>query len=628
MKNKLISITKVGEISTNHNQAMVVGKMLLLGGQLGQLTFNLTGKNYNEEVRQLAVDIQWLCDIMMEETIGLDLPPKIIADIQSHFDKTKTIEGSIGHRTNKIKLVQAGEFKSKATGIKRRKIPQEIIAKHNPKADVTIALSFGSTNFRFEVVKGKEVLEQIKIDSVLTKLTKEDTAYINTQLRTARAKKQFQKVMGLLESNQESLLGTADKEFLREVQRIRIFKTIEDLKNQFNIQEEEIIGYVFSGAGVADLDSGVIGNPRVQGMQPEIGGFPVAFYIENKYQKPAAVLNDVDSEAIHIVNEIIKTTNQLETTDTITPEDIRFLPMVDELFALSAGEKIIITGFGGGTGIGGSQIEVYRDSQDNLHSRILTGVTASAGEVGHAMMDKSLPEVKTIHKKLRESFSSQNFYRRLMFHKSNYICEHCYNVWDFEGLGSGSAGTRFANLLAVYLLDGHSFSPENIEYFKNIEEAMMPDRNTLVDLKIFADLVEKNHSMDKNWENRRSFAEFANIGDVVELYEKHQIPEAGDILQFMAKHWAAYFVHLYKLGQKVEIAGEVQDWSRFVITQGMFRNRSFIPMVMNSLRNDFEEDFAELFTFAIKFEESNQSLGAAPALLSQIEEDQRFYEGK
>lgn len=180
--------------------------------------------------------------------------------------------------------------------------------------------------------------------------------------------------------------------------------------------------------------------------------------------------------------------------------------------------------------------------------------------------------------------SSKNLERLLEFREKK-TCAYCGNYLDLESLASGSAGDFFAKWVYQRL---HTFNRSK-------------------------DTAIRNNAK----EGLKHFTSGQTIKELIDLYQFGNTL-ATQVIEFMAKIFAAHMVTHYELGKSILVDREAQVWDKFIIDQGMFRNEFFNKLVRDSLVNDFGEDFTQIFQIVIDYKEENQSLGALAVLKEAI----------
>ncbi|MDD5457403.1 MAG: hypothetical protein PHV30_10290 [Candidatus Margulisbacteria bacterium] len=602
MNKKLIAVSSVA-LGTDSLilPEEVSGSMNAFGGRIMSFTIPLQNiETDDDRLRAIALYISRMSNLMVEDKIVLDMPQVYIDKINMLLDK-KSQNSDIGYRLESIKVVSAeAQQIGPRHNVVNRLNNRDLITRTNPDADTCIALSFGSTNFRFELVKAGKVLARHTIAAQLPEISDEE---VNAALQfpfngdTQRILNTLHFIRNL-HINSLDILDLNQRGHLEQIQLARIKKGIWDLINsQGGINNFKLLGIAFSSAGLIDYEQGTIRASRIHGFG---WGLEIVEYLEEKFGLPVIALNDVDSEGMAAVQEQIKKAEK--------QGHINHYPwtVADNISNLKAGQSLVVTVYGGGTGIGGVQIEVSRNNNEQLTSKILTGRKQSAGELGHNLMDFTSPEVRKVWDETRKEADScgisEDFLQKLIQARQTQACPWCGNFFDLESMASGVAGDFFAKWLYQYLLD-----------------------NKYNNLFIFDHYIINNHNL-KSETGRldpKVAIENVNIADLLEVIT--DIREADIIIKLMVRMWAAHIAQLHKDSLGLEFNGVRQDWNNFIITHKLSGGTYFKLLLIESLREDYGLNFRDNIFIEFNYNVDNQALGAVPALQSAVKEARKLY---
>lgn len=605
-------LTEVRFITQMELPKVIHGRMYVLGGQIGEIHLNVSGNTEEEKYRSAALTLARLSNKFMETEILLDLNSAQIARLQYLLNRQADISTRIGFRSSEIKL-----FPSSHSGmtspdrIHQRPIHRNILGQR-----ITVALAFGATNFRFELIEDGKVLTKKTIPAQFYDLRTQDISAIieEKDFLTRRDAELFREILTIINKGRkkgnEPSLKPEQRRLLREIQTYRIIKTINELLSAQNIEKRDLRGIAFTSAGIINMETGVVMAENIPGFEDVIGGINITEALESIYARPVISLNDVDSEiaalmrVLQIAYEFVLQGMPRERIDEILRYK-QFLRTAESINQLAPGEKLIITGYGGGTGIGGVQISVEKLTGGKLRINILTGRYQSAGEHGHDLMDSAIPEVKMAV----DAAVSQGIPRGFIDSAIDYIkrdtCIWCGNNFDLERAASGVTGI----ILGRFLLE----------------------RYTGVYAEAFRGIIAQNHP-DKlqgvsEDDSEKALSDAVDARDIIEMYKAYDNPEAKYILRLMAKFWAAHMIMTYKDGKQLFIDGKQQNWTTFFVTHGMFRpgNEFFRDCVLESLAHDFTDehgrtfDYTNIFTLVFQYDDDNQALGADEVLKAEID---------
>lgn len=540
--------------------------MVGLGGSKLELKLPTWGSKRAEQLRSLAISVARLSNLTADPHVYLDLSDNDLNAIQTILN-TPTNRGGIGHRLNKLKVLRIDTFKDKSINNTQRLISAHLTRDIQENANLVMSLSFGATQFRFDRIIDGEI-ERIAIPAQLNKI--KDDEWNEIKNSDPKLYKKF------TDSQNRIIKEFNDDKLNRELQNFRIISTIKKLLGD---DEQKLIGFAFSSAGILDLLKGSLNQPKVDGMGTDKAPFMIADLLEKTFNRPAVALNDVDAEGANTVSMIILTAKEI--SENRADEESKFYPTAKTLTKLNDGESVIIFAYGGGTGIGACQYKVTRHG-DEFEFKILSGPGISAGESGHDYMDFNHPTIKMAINKL--SMSKKNL-KSLLVYREKKTCAYCGNYLDLESLASGSAGDFFAKW--VY---------QRLRTFNRSK-----------------DTATRNNAKEalKHFKLRQT------IQKLIALYQSGNTL-AAQVIEFMAKIFAAHMVTHYELGKSIMVDGKAQVWDKFIIDQGMFRNEFFKKLVLDSLKNDFGKDFTKIFLIVIDYKEDNQSLGALAVLKEAI----------
>ncbi|HAR62208.1 MAG: hypothetical protein DKM50_03200 [Candidatus Margulisiibacteriota bacterium] len=594
----------------------VTGSMNVFGGKVAGLVINAGGN-----IKKIGYFIARMSNLMSENKFVLELPPKIRGEISRFLindaQQVVAAPGSIGIRSDQpIQFFSSNSTEIKEDAIHRRVISSNLI---KDDADISIIASFGATNFRLMLVnKNGTIIARKDILTKLTDIRKKIISEFDDLLSNIKlTEAEHGRICGIVDAVIQNLAakkdqydGLADDDisFLQSVQLKRVDQVIEELISKFIDEENKtktedtketvdgfmkkrIRGFAFTIAGNIHMDTGVIRSNGVEGIKH----LNIVDYYEKRYGIPVSPQNDVDCEIAALVGKLIDIQHHPET-----PGYSEFMRIAEEI---KNDSSRIITGYGGGTGIGGCQIKVSRDISGNLSMELLLGREQSAGEYGHNEMDRAIPEFDNIVRKSIEQGMPESFINDMLAFHQSIPCRWCGNGLDFEKLGGGTSLDNIAPWL-----------------YQQIKE----DK----DMEKFKEIIRSNSGFDRSKlgteQEETDYIKNARAKEIVAFYKATKNQETEDVLKFMAKVWAANFVIMYNDGLQVEIDGKAQDWSTFFITQGMFRkgNEFFREMLMDSLAKDFEEaNYTEKFSFIIDYNDDNQTTGAAQLLSWDIEKN-------
>lgn len=615
MLNKLIALDKVVILPYEITiPKQVRGTGYAFGGQLIDLDIPVTGQDEKERLTSLALSLARFSNMMGETTIYLDLPAATLAKLKTLYVTDKqaaTIhQQQIGVRADgamELRTLDMQPADMAADTVHQRPLAPSLI---HPQATHSLIAAFGATHFRISIIDDAGVEKTaIKINSKLTTLLKENKLdKVLDDLHVKNKVDLMDIIQKMLNNNLRGIdqyTGVTPDEIkkIEKLQLMRIDAAIEQLTTDAQLDNTSIKGLAFTIAGSINMTEGIIHSDGVEGFRQT----NIAEHYETRLNMPVIPMNDVDCEIAALAKRAVDLDN-MARRDRVELVDLN--PADAALYRLAKNiqprQSVRITGIGGGTGAGGSQLDLYRDAQGDLRLKLLLGRYASVAELGHNAFNLQIPEYRQaiisfwnendlpdFAAKTELKFSNiYDFSTQFLNQQEKSVCKWCGNHLDFEKLAAGVALDNISPWLYALLNE--------------------QDKQTL------QAIIRKNHSSVTAWPDS-AYEKNMNAGDFIRFYQQTQNIYAEMILKVMAKIWAANFVLLAHDAQSIRINGQADTWKTFFVTQGMFRdgNGFFQTWIEQSLQNDFGDAGRQL-SVIFAHDDKNQANGAVALLGSQI----------